>query len=83
MFQIYFILQVLWGVIMNSYYIMLATKDREACFVQTTVIEDVSGSLTRSFVAGFILHMINLIVNAFVEPCVRIMVLDDNRRRQD
>ena len=68
---------------MCAYYVMLASKDRDACLVQTTVLEDISGSLTRSFVAGFVLNMINLIVNTFVEPCVRIIALDGSRRKPD
>lgn len=79
-FQIYYIVQVVWSVIMNAYYIMLSAKDREACIVQTSskvmALEDVSASLTRSFIAGFVLHMINLTVNTFVEPCVRIVASD-------
>lgn len=72
---------------MNAYYIMLAAKDRDACIVSTSSnavtmgLEDVSGSLTRSFIAGFVLHMINLTVNTFVEPCVRIVALDGSRRK--
>ena len=85
-FQIYYIVQVVWSVVMNAYYIMLASKDREACIVQTAAssgakLEDVSASLTRSFIAGFVLHMINLTINTFIEPCIRIVALDGTRRR--
>ena len=34
-FQIYFVVQVVFSVIMISYYIMLAAKPRDACIVNT------------------------------------------------
>ena len=84
-FQIYFVVQVVFSVIMISYYIMLAAKPRDACIVNTvnstsTQQENVSGSLTASFVAGFFLHLINFTVNTFVEPCVRLISLNKEGR---
>ena len=38
-----------------------------------------SGSLTASFVCGFVLHIINFVVNTFVEPCIRLTSLDNER----
>ena len=85
-FQIYFVVQVVFSVIMISYYIMLAAKPRDVCTVQVanntaTSTENVSGSLTASFVAGFFLHLINFTVNTFVEPCVRLVAMNKENQQ--
>mmetsp|Transcript_6251 Transcript_6251/g.8362 ORF Transcript_6251/g.8362 Transcript_6251/m.8362 type:complete len:92 (+) Transcript_6251:294-569(+) len=86
-FQIYFVVQVIFGVIMICYYLMLAAKPRDACTVTTvskttTMQENISGSLTASFVAGFALHLINFTVNTFVEPCIRLITLSHVANRE-
>ena len=81
----YYLIQVLFSVVMTAFYIMMASKPREACSALTFSAdnqpsqENVSGSLTASFVCGFILHIINFVVNTFVEPCIRLSSVDNER----
>ena len=66
---------------MVSYYIMMASKPRDPCLATTStksegsMTENVSGSLTASFIAGFVMHLIYFVINTFIEPCVRITEL--------
>ena len=72
---------------MVAYYILMAFKQRDVCLAVSpsdpTQTENMSRAVTASFIAGFVLHLINFTVGTFVEPCVRLISLSSPRKAEE
>ena len=72
-------MHIVTNIVFAAYYIAFAFKQRDACShtitkeggIQETI--NVSSTFNVSFVAGFVLHLINFTVCTFIEPCVRVV----------
>ena len=69
-----------------AYYVVMAFKQREQCVFDgvkadgSKISEDVSTSITATFIAGFFLHIINFTICTFIEPCIRLVALTNRKK---